>query len=120
MNAGQHWAEDGPLDELTQLREELHLTVPLLTLGEGDPRVIPILAGLRATVERTQQTVEAAEPDALCALRSGLAHAAAGEHNESRTELLNAYRLLSALLPAEGRANTLSAPPSAHTRQIGR
>lgn len=58
----------------------------------------PLLATIRTTAARAEGLLRVVEPIALSSIRAGLEHAAAGEHNESRTEFLTAYHRLSVLL----------------------
>lgn len=93
-----HHRGEVPLRTLTELRDQLHQLVPALTVGEGDPEMAPLLATVRTTTSDAEALLAVAEPIALTAIRAGLEHAAAGEHNESRTEFLTAYHRLSVLL----------------------
>ncbi|MPY77976.1 MAG: hypothetical protein GEV04_05655 [Actinophytocola sp.] len=83
---------------LSLLRDQLHVVVPALTVGEGHPQMAQLLARLRTTAAGMTDLLAAAEPAAQAAIGAGLEHAAAGEYNESRTEFLTAYRRLSILL----------------------
>lgn len=98
MNRTNGHVDRASLDSLARLRDQLHMLVPALAVGEGQPGVDSLLAALRATTDSAENALAALEPDALSSIRAGLEHAVAGEHNESRSELLAAYHLLSMLL----------------------
>lgn len=98
MNAPARRAGLSPRASLSLLRDQLHVVVPVLTVGEGNPQLAQLLATLRTTASGMADLLAAAEPTAQAAIGAGLEHAVAGEYNESRTEFLIAYRRLSILL----------------------
>lgn len=98
MNAPARRSGGSPRSSLSLLRDQLHVVVPALTVGEGHPHTCQLLAQLRTTAAGMADLLAAAEPTAQAAIGAGLEHAAAGEYNESRTEFLTAYRRLSILL----------------------
>lgn len=83
------------------LRDQLQVLIAALTVGEGDAKAEALLAAVASTVDDAADVLAATEPDALHAVRAGFAHAAAGAHNESRTDFLVAFRRLSVLLLAD-------------------
>lgn len=87
-----------PMDVLTRLHTQLHLLIPTLILAQDRPETSTMLVGLRETTSQATHLLAVADPVILAAIHAGLRHAAAGEHEDTRSELLAAYRRLSVLI----------------------
>ncbi|WP_158884475.1 hypothetical protein [Amycolatopsis anabasis] len=93
--------DDIPAPELVRLRSQLRVLIPVLTVGEGRPEIPEMLAALRETAAQAEIRPDVTEPEILAAIGAAMGHAAAGEYNETRSELLAAYHRLSARLHCE-------------------
>lgn len=101
MDLSRHRAGSRPLAELSRLHDQLRLIVPLLAIGEEHPDADLLLTELSETVADVDALLSVVEPESLLAIRAGLKHAAAREHNESRSEFLVAFHRLSHLLQTD-------------------
>jgi hypothetical protein len=108
-----------PFDDLSRLHEQLRLLVPVLTVAEQHPDIDLLLSRLGDTAARIEPLLAAAEPFALQAVRAGLKHATAAEHNEARSEFLAAFHRLSVLLQTGNpRRRSASDEPTKRWRPI--
>jgi len=98
MDLSRRRGSTRPLAELSLLRTQLRLIVPLLAIGERHPDAGLLLGKLSETLADVDALLSVAEPDTLIAIRMGLKHAAAHEHNEARSAFLVAFHRLSNLL----------------------
>lgn len=101
MNAAQPEHDVRAL--LARLHSQLRLLIPALTVTEGGRQAEVLLARLRESTNEAARTLSAVEPIVLSAIEAALGHAVACEHDEARTELLNAYHRLSVLIHREPR-----------------
>lgn len=101
MDLSRRRAGSRPLAELSQLHAQLRLIVPLLAIGEEHPDAGLLLTELSETAADVDALLSVVEPEALLAIRTGLKHAAAHEHNESRSDFLVAFHRLSYLLQTD-------------------
>jgi hypothetical protein len=88
---------------LARLHTQLRLLIPALTVTEGGRQAEVLLARMRESTNEAAHTLSAVEPVVLAAIEAAMRHAVAGEHDEARTELLNAYHRLSVLIHREPR-----------------
>lgn len=98
MDLSRRRASARPQAELSRLRTQLRLIVPLLAIGEGHPDAELLLGALSETTADVDPLLSVLEPSTLVAVRAGLKHAAAQEFNEARSEFLVAFHRLSLLL----------------------
>ncbi|HEV7975720.1 hypothetical protein [Amycolatopsis sp.] len=101
MTASEHGAAD--LSVLYRLHAQLKILVPTVAVAAGHPETTAMLAGVRETTAGVAGLLDLVEPEALAALRRALDHAAAGEFDESCSELTYARQRLAVLLRRDDR-----------------